>query len=120
MEKTEVTELIKEQLKDNKPSSDHDLRYGSALFVALFGLAIAAGLAYLLSCNPGWKPNDVSTLVSAFIGIVGTLVGAFLGVQVGAAGKQKSEESRQKSEDKANRALAALPPEKAAEVLSKS
>jgi hypothetical protein len=95
-----------------KSSSDEELKYGAALIVAVVGLLIPAVLAFGLSFRPDWKPNDISTLVGVFTGVVGTLVGAFLGVQVGSAGKQKAE-------NLANRALAALPPEQANEVMSK-
>ena len=93
-----------------RPPADDDLRYGAALVVAVVGLLIPACLVIWLSYRPEWKPNDVATIVGLFTGVVGTLVGAFLGVQVGAAGKQKAEHL-------ANRALAALPPDKAAEVM---
>jgi hypothetical protein len=93
-----------------KLNTDDELRYGAALVVAVVGLLIPAILVVWLSYRPEWKPSDIATLVGLFTGVVGTLVGAFLGVQVGAAGKKNAEHL-------ANRALAALPPEKAAEVL---
>jgi hypothetical protein len=96
-----------------KSSSAEDLKYGAALLVAIFGLLIPAILAFALTFRPDWKPNDISTLVGVFTGVVGTLVGAFLGVQVGSTGKQKVE-------NLANRALAALPPEKAIEVMNQT
>jgi hypothetical protein len=88
-----------------------DLRYGSALLVALGGLLIAAVLACVLAIQTTWKASDVTALMGTFTTIIGTLVGAFLGVQVGAAGKQKSDHL-------AHKALAALPPEEAVRVLS--
>jgi hypothetical protein len=97
--------------KNSDQEQEGDLRYGAALIVAVVGLLIPAILVFFLATRPDWKPNDVATLVGLFTGVVGTLVGAFLGVQVGAAGKEKSE-------NLANRALAALPPERAAEVLN--
>lgn len=87
-----------------------ELQYGTALLVALAGLLIPAILAGVLAFKSEWKPQDITTLVGLFTSTAGTLVGAFLGVQVGAAGKAKAL-------DRANRALAALPPEKAKEVL---
>ena len=62
--------------------------------------------------SKGWNASDVSSIVGVFISIVGTLVGAFLGVQVGAAGKDKAQ-------NLANRALAALPPETAKAILDR-
>jgi len=92
---------------------DNELKYGSALIVAVVGLLIPALLAFGLSFRPVWQPSDIATLVGLFTGVVGTLVGAFLGVQVGSAGKQKAE-------NLANRALAALPPDQANNVLNQS
>ena len=87
-----------------------DLKYGAALIVAVVGLVIPAVLAGWLALREGWKPSDVTALAGLFTGVVGTLVGAFLGVQVGAAGKERAEQLAQ-------RALGALPPERAAELL---
>lgn len=93
-----------------KHQADDDLRYGAALIVAIVGLLIPAVLAVVLAFRPEWKPSDVAALVGAFTGVVGTLVGAFLGIQSASAGRQKAERL-------AARALAALPPETAEEVL---
>ena len=81
----------------------------SALVVAVIGLLLPALLVVFLVIY-GWKADEISTVVGLFTGLVGTLVGAFLGVQVGSSGRQTAL-------DLAQRALAALPPEKAAEVL---
>jgi hypothetical protein len=91
-----------------EPEND-DVRVGSALIVAVIGLLIPAALVIFLVLR-GWKSDEISGIIGLFTGIVGTLVGAFLGVQVGAAGKEKAEKL-------ANRALSALPEEKAKEVL---
>jgi hypothetical protein len=88
-----------------------DARVRSALIVAVVGLIIPAALAMYFVTN-GWKANDVSTVVGLFTSVVGTLVGTFLGMQVGASGKQRAE-------DLARRALGALPPESAREILMK-
>lgn len=88
-----------------------DIRVGSALLVAVIGLVVPAVLGWALATQKGWAPSDVTTLVGVFTTVVGTLVGAFLGVQVGSAGKQKAE-------NLANRALAALAPDRAADVMA--
>ncbi|BCL77014.1 hypothetical protein JHS3_27500 [Jeongeupia sp. HS-3] len=91
-------------------NSTDELKFGSALVFAFVGLLITAILAGFLSVGTDWKPSDVVALVGVFTSLIGTLVGAFLGVQIGSSGRQKAERL-------ANRALAALPPEKANEVL---
>jgi presenilin-like A22 family membrane protease len=87
-----------------------ELRVGSALIVGLVGLVLPALLVVFLVCW-GWKQEEVSALVGLFTGLVGTMVGAFLGAQVGAAGKQRAEEL-------ARRALAALDPQQAERILN--
>jgi uncharacterized membrane protein len=90
--------------------SSDDLRYGGALIVILVGLAVIALLSYFLPVKESWKAADVIALVGTLTTFLGTVVGAFLGVQVGAAGKQKAE-------NLANRALGALAPAEAARVI---
>jgi zinc transporter ZupT len=86
-------------------TSNSDTRIGSALIIALVDLLIPTGLVIFLVLR-NWQSNDIVGVVGLFTGLIGTLVGAFLGVQVGATGKQKAENI-------ARRALAALPPEQA-------
>jgi len=92
-------------------SNPEEIRTGSALLIAVIGIIAPAVLAaYLVS--KGWDANQISSVVGLFTGVIGTMVGAFLGVQVGSNGKKKSE-------DLAQRALGALSPEKAREILDK-
>jgi hypothetical protein len=86
-------------------------RVSSALVIAILGLLIPAALVVFLVLKD-WKSADVATIVGLFTSVVGTLVGAFLGAQVGSAGKQKAE-------DLARRALAALPPERAEQIVGR-
>ena len=97
-------------MADTRSGTD-DSRIGSALIIAILGLLIPAILVVIL-VSKGWNASDVSSIVGVFISIVSTLVGAFLGVQVGAAGKDKAQ-------NLANRALAALPPETAKTILDR-
>ncbi|WP_432722769.1 hypothetical protein R0381_001483 [Jeongeupia wiesaeckerbachi] len=90
--------------------SPDELKFGSALAFAFVGLLITAVLAGFLSMASLWKPSEVIALVGVFTSLIGTIVGAFLGVQIGASGRRKAERL-------ANRALAALPPDKASELL---
>ncbi|TXH72023.1 MAG: hypothetical protein E6Q88_07140 [Lysobacteraceae bacterium] len=90
------------------------LRFGGALWIVVLGLTVIAALVLFLDVGDGsgggWKAPDVIALVGALTTFLGTVVGAFLGVQAGSAGKEKAE-------DIAKRALAALPPESATKVL---
>ncbi len=95
-------------------ASDSDVvRIGSAFLIVILGLGIFALLAYKLPVKDGWKASEVTSLVGTLTTFLGTAIGAFLGVQVGAAGKAKSE-------NLARAALGELPADKAAEVLRRS
>lgn len=91
-----------------------ELRFGGALWIVVLGLLVIVGLVLFLDVGKegGWQASDVIALVGALTTFLGTTVGAFLGVQAGSVGKEKSN-------DIARRALAALPPESAAHVLER-
>jgi hypothetical protein len=103
------------------------LKTVSAFLVIIVGLIIVAVLAMKLPVSTeNWKPSEISALIGGLTTFLGSVVGAFLGVQVGAAGKDKAEAARAKAEtdkDKAQEtaklALAALQPEEARRVLQK-
>ena len=87
-----------------------ELKFGGAMWIVLFGLTMIGCLAFFLTGKGDWKVSDIMTLIGSLTTFLGTVVGAFLGVQVGAAGKANAE-------NVARRALAALPPESARQVL---
>ena len=98
---------------DSQSSSFADFfRIRSALIIVVTGLAIFALLAYFLPVTDGWKASEVNSLVGTLTTFLGTAIGAFLGVQIGAAGKEKSDKL-------AHEALGQLTPDKAAEVLQR-
>ena len=86
-----------------------ETRVGSALIVSVLGLLLPAILVLVLVFRD-WKVADIATIVGLFTSVVGTLVGAFLGAQIGSSGKKQAE-------DTARRALAALRPETAQQIL---
>ena len=87
------------------------LRFGGALLAVIIGLVVIAFLAYSLPvAQDKWQPSDVIALVGALTTFLGTVIGSFLGVQAGAAGRDKAERL-------ASRALAALPPESAGQIV---
>ena len=94
------------------PGADEGLKFRGALLITALGIVVIGVLAYILPVKDGWKASDVTALVGALTTFIGTIVGAFLGVQVGSAGRQKAE-------NLANKALAALAPGEAAKVLAK-
>jgi purine-cytosine permease-like protein len=87
-------------------------RVKSAFVIVISGLAIFALLAYFLPVKDGWKASEINSLVGTLTTFLGTAIGAFLGVQVGAAGKEKSDKI-------AREALGQLSPDKASEVLQR-
>ncbi len=98
---------------DSRSNSFADFfRIRSAFIIVITGLAIFALLAYLLPVKDGWKASEVNSLVGTLTTFLGTAIGAFLGVQIGAAGKEKSDKL-------AKEALGQLAPDKAAEVLQR-
>ncbi len=88
-----------------------ELKYGSAMWIVLFGLALIGCLAYFLTGDTiKWTVTELMTLIASLTTFLGTIVGMFLGVQAGAVGKANAE-------NVARRALAALPPDSARQVL---
>lgn len=91
------------------------VKYGALLIGGAFALlAVIFGVAM-------WRFStaaDVTAVVGAVAGVVGTIVGAFFGVQVGSSGKEAAEAGRAEAERAARAAMAKLPPDDAAEVLS--
>ncbi len=108
-----------------KEDNANTLKTMSAFLVIIVGLIAITVLATQLPVSAeNWKPSEITALVGGLTTFLGSVVGAFLGVQVGAAGKDKAEEARTKAEadkDKAQEtaklALAALQPEEARRVL---
>lgn len=47
-----------------------------------------------------WRSaSGVAAVVGSVSGVIGTIVGAFFGVQVGAAGKEKAEDQRDRAQE---------------------
>ena len=101
------------------------LKTVSAFLVIIVGLVVIAVMVLKLPVSgENWKPSEITALIGAITTFLGSVVGAFLGVQVGAAGKDKleaarvkAETEREKAQETANLALAALQPEEAERVL---
>lgn len=105
--------------------STSEIKYMGAFLVIAVGLIVITILALKIPTAPdAWKPSDITTLIGSLTTFLGSVVGAFLGVQVGAAGKSKleadraqAEAGRDKAETLARKALAALSPEDAKNLL---
>jgi hypothetical protein len=79
---------------------------------ALLALLIAVGLG-------GWKDaKDVTSVVSAITGVVGSLAGAFFGVHVGQAGKERADVRAQEAEKRLTTLAALAPPDIAERALN--
>jgi len=89
------------------------IKYGFWIILMGFFLIALITAASILKWN---DVTSVATVIGATTSLVGTVVGSFLGVQVGAAGKERVEADRNKSEETARIALSMLPPEVAIQV----
>ena len=89
------------------------IRYG--LWIILAGFLLVA-LVSVVSIFRWEDVTNVATVIGATTSLVGTVVGAFLGVQVGAAGKERAEADRRHVEEVARLALSMLPPEVARQI----
>jgi len=89
------------------------IKYGFWIILMGFLLIALITAASILKWN---DVTSVATVIGATTSLVGTVVGSFLGVQIGAAGKERVEADRKQSEETARIALSMLPPEVAIQV----
>jgi hypothetical protein len=98
------------------------VRFGYRVILAAFILvAVSLVVVWSLWASRGSadiKLTDLIAIVSTVTGLAGTVVGAFFGVSASAAARDQANQARQASQEIANKALAQLPPEKAAAVLA--
>jgi uncharacterized membrane protein len=92
------------------------IKYG--FWVIIIGFILVT-VIFIVAIFKWQEASDVTAVVGAFTGLVGTVVGAFFGAQIGSAGKEKAEKARKEAEEKAFRIAALLPPEKAKSVINK-
>jgi hypothetical protein len=89
------------------------IRYG--LWIILAGFLLVA-LVSVVSIFRWEDVTSVATAIGATTSLVGTVVGSFLGVQVGAAGKERAQADLRHVEEVARLALSMLPPEVAKQI----
>ena len=89
------------------------IRYG--LWIILAGFVLVA-LVSVVSLFKWEDVTSVATAIGATTSLVGTVVGSFLGVQVGAAGKERAQADLRHVEEVARLALSMLPPEVARQI----
>ncbi len=89
------------------------IRYG--LWIILAGFVLVA-LVSVVSIFRWEDVTSVATAIGATTSLVGTVVGSFLGVQVGAAGKERAQADLRHVEEVARLALSMLPPEVARQI----
>jgi hypothetical protein len=92
------------------------LKYG--FWVIIIGFILVA-VIFIVAIFKWQEASDVTAVVGAFTGLVGTVVGAFFGAQIGSAGKEKAERERKEAEEKAFRIATLIPPDKAKDILNK-
>jgi len=73
-------------------------RIKKAFWLAIYGLLLAAILVFLLLLFGVKQSADIVAIVGLFTSVLGTLVGAFFGLQIGSAGKEKTEERADKAD----------------------
>jgi len=101
-------------MPDHQQQLDHlRIRYG--LWIILAGVVLVA-LVSVVSIFKWEDVTSVATAIGATTSLVGTVVGSFLGVQVGAAGKERAQADLRHVEEVARLALSMLPPEVAKQI----
>ena len=101
-------------MQDHQQQLDHlRIRYG--LWIILAGFLLVA-LVSVVSIFKWEDVTSVATAIGATTSLVGTVVGSFLGVQVGAAGKERAQADLRHVEEVARLALSMLPPEVAKQI----
>ena len=101
-------------MQDHQQQLDHlRIRYG--LWIILAGFLLVA-LVSVVSIFRWEDVTSVATAIGATTSLVGTVVGSFLGVQVGAAGKERAQADLRHVEEVARLALSMLPPEVARQI----
>ncbi len=89
------------------------IRYGLWIILAGFLLVALVSVVSILK----WEDvTSVATAIGATTSLVGTVVGSFLGVQVGAAGKERAQADLRHVEEVARLALSMRPPEVAKQI----
>jgi hypothetical protein len=86
--------------------------------VVILGLVCLLAV-FLFSMFKFSSASDVTTTVASVGGVIGTIVGAFFGLQLGAAGKDKVEQQRNKAQERALE-LAGITPKNEFESLKSS
>lgn len=92
------------------------IKYGFWVIIVGFLFVAAVFIIAIIKWN---NASDVTAVVGAFTGLVGTVVGAFFGAQIGLAGREKAERDRKEAEEKAFRIAMLLPPEKAKSIIDR-
>jgi uncharacterized protein YjbI with pentapeptide repeats len=90
------------------------LRYGFWIILVGIGTVAVLFLALIImiaAMGYETRTSDMAAILSSVIGVVGTLVGTFFGHQLGSAGKEEAEASRQEAQKSTMVALTMLPPD---------
>jgi hypothetical protein len=103
---------------DKKRNSELEIRRMQyAFWLAVIGLFLSATLVVFLIVWRDMPGTEVVSIVGVFTSVTGTLVGAFFGVQIGSMGREQEREEKEHMETMAMKALAALGPPKAEDIM---
>jgi membrane protein DedA with SNARE-associated domain len=86
--------------EENSESLDkYRIRYN---FYALFIAFVLIGAVFIYAIFTATKSDDITNILSALTGIVGTIIGAFFGFTVGSEGKQDAIKTRDRVMEERN------------------
>lgn len=92
------------KITTDKPSIERDrIRYAFYLGIIGFSVVIILALVISVLTLKGFKDaQSVTTIISPFLTVLGTLVGAFFGLQIGAQGTDQANQQAQNANARAD------------------
>jgi hypothetical protein len=107
------TQTVVQPSQDTEATPPYGFRLAA---ISLVLVSLVAFSAMLIFRDLFENATDVTTVLSTLFTVVGTVVGTYFGIKTSGDTRDKLQGSIDKANETANRAMAALPPEKAREV----